>query len=362
MYPAFNINNSSSHHPLQTIPSPLRGTMIDEKDFVSFVSIKEGLDDNSVDNCRKTIRLINLWFGEKKLTKENVEVYFGYLKNEKKLKPNTLNAYLFVFRHLVAYCNDRGLPYDFLQGFKAFKKTKSDIIVLTINEIEAILETKIEYGKFYGKDCSFLDFRDKTLISFLAFTGCRFSEARDLKIKHLDLSAGRAILVDTKTNENRSVFFAEDLANNLRELVGERNSEDLVFINSLGKRVYESDFAFQLKKRAIQAGITKRVYPHLFRHSFATQLLMSGVDVAVVSKILGHKDVRTTVDNYLHLADTTLKEATFMHPLIRKNVDPSLIFRMVRNAYESFHFETDKRFKHKIAQDEKSFKFELKLA
>ncbi|KKR76618.1 MAG: Integrase family protein [Candidatus Levybacteria bacterium GW2011_GWA2_40_8] len=213
----------------------------------------------------------------------------------------------------------------------------------------------------HGLDCSQLDFRDKTLISFLAFTGCRFSEARDLKIKHLDLSAGRAILVETKTNENRSVFFAEDLANSLSKLTKGRDSEDIIFKNSVGKRVYESDFSAQLKKRAVQAGITKRVYPHLFRHSFATQLLMSGVDVAIVSKILGHKDVRTTVDNYLHLADETLKEATFMHPLIRKNVDPSLIFRMVRNVYESFHLEADKRFKYSINQDEKSFCFKLRI-
>ncbi|KKR17151.1 MAG: Tyrosine recombinase [Candidatus Levybacteria bacterium GW2011_GWC1_40_19] len=353
--------NSSSYFHLQAIPSPLRGTMIDEKDFYSFISTKEGLADNSIKNCIKTLRHINKWFFDKDLNKENTEAFFLFLKYDKKLKPNTLNAYLFVFRHLVSYCKDRGLPYDFLEGFKAFKKTKPDIIILTLNEIEAILETELAYGKFYGKDCSFLDFRDKTLIRFLAFTGCRFSEARDLKIKHLDLSAGRAIFVETKTNENRSVFFAEDLASSLKKLTEGRDPEDLVFTNSLGRRVYESDFSAQLKKRAIQAGITKRVYPHLFRHSFATQLLMSGVDVAVVSKILGHKDVRTTVDNYLHLADETLKEATFMHPLIRKNVDPSLTLKSVKKSFESFHFETDKRFRYSFNQDEKGIKIELLL-
>ncbi len=356
-----NIKDSSSQFIHQTISSPIRGTMVDKTDFVRFISIKEGLDDNSVDNCRKTIRLINLWFAEKELTKENVELYFDYLKNEKKLKPNTLNAYLFVFRHLASYCKDRGFPNNFLEGFKSFKKTKPDIIILTIAEIDSLLKTKIEYKKFRGLNCSWLDSRDLTMISFLAFTGCRFEEAKNLKIKHLDLTAGRAVLVETKTNENRSVYFAQDLANKLKKLIENRRLENYVFTNSLEGQVHESDFSYQLKKRAILAGITKRVYPHLLRHSFATQLLISGVDVAIVSKILGHKDIRTTVENYLHLADETLKEATFMHPLIRKNVDPFVIFKMLRNTYDGFHLETDNRFKYSLSQDERSFKLEVIL-
>ena len=127
-------------------------------------------------------------------------------------------------------------------------------------------------------------------------------------------------------------------------------------------KIHESDFSSQLKKRAIQAGITKRVYPHLFRHSFATQLLISGIDVAIVSKILGHKDVRTTVDNYLHLADETLKEATFMHPLVRKFVDPLLIMQSVRDSFDSFHFETDKRFRYEIQQSDNGIRIELLLS
>lgn len=354
-----NIINSSSYFPLQTISSPLRGTMIYEKDFVRFVSIKEGLDDNSVDNCRKTIRLINIWFGNKEFTKENVELFFDYLKNDKKLKPNTLNAYLFVFRHLVSYCKDRGIPDDFLEGFKAFKKTKSDIIILTPEEIEKILAVEIKYGKLAGKDCSFLDFRIRAMIRFLALTGCRFSEAANLKIRHLDLSAGRAILVETKTNQNRSVYFSEPLISNLRTLTDGFREGDLVFRNAREKRIHESDFSYSLKERAKIAEITKRVYPQLFRHSFATQLLISGIDVAIVSKILGHKDVRTTVENYLHLADETLKEATFMHPLIRRNVDPGLLIKAVRDKFDEFHFESDNRFKYLISQNEKGISLNL---
>lgn len=47
---------------------------------------------------------------------------------------------------------------DFLDGFKSFKKTKPDILIFTLEEIEAMLNTQLEYGKFRGKDTSFLDF------------------------------------------------------------------------------------------------------------------------------------------------------------------------------------------------------------
>jgi integrase len=176
---------------------------IDEKDFLSFITIKQNLSEQSVRHCRIRISLINKWFDCKELNKQNVEKYFLELK-EKGLKNNTLNTYYFVFRQLKEYFKDRGKNHDFLDGFKAFKKTKPDIIIFTLEEIEAILNTSLEYGKFRGKDCQFLDFRYQTLTMFLAYTGCRYGEAAELRIKRLDISAGKATFIQTKTNENRT--------------------------------------------------------------------------------------------------------------------------------------------------------------
>ena len=131
---------------------------INEKDFLSFISIKQGLSQQSIRHCTIRFRVITEWFKDKELTKENVEEYFLELKS-RGLKNNSLNTYYFVLRQLRDYCRDRELPFNFLDGFKSFKKTKPDIIIFTTDEIQSILNTKLEYGKFRGKDTSFLDFR-----------------------------------------------------------------------------------------------------------------------------------------------------------------------------------------------------------
>ena len=357
-----NINDSSSQYPLSNTVSSVKGAdmPIDEKDFFSFVSIKEGLSENSVDNCRKTLHLINLWFKGKELTKENVEQYFQYLKNEKKLKGNTLNAYLFVFRHLVSYCKDRGFPSNFLDGFKSFKKNNAHREILTAEEIEKIYSTPLLYGKLAGKDCSFLDYRNRTLTKFIALTGVRFGEAKNLKIKDIDLSFGRINLLETKNGESRIVNISEPLISDIKKLIDGFDENDYVFRNSKENQLNETDFSNDLKKRARKAGITKNVHPHIFRHSFATQLLIENIDVSIVSRILGHKDIKTTMQ-YLHFTDNTLRNATFMHPLIRKSVDPKIILKNVLQNLEKYKFETDDRFQYKLGENGKSLEFKLEI-
>lgn len=175
---------------------------------------------------------------------------------------------------------------------KNSKKTKPGIIIFTQEEIEKMLNTSLPYGRLYGKDCSFLDFRYRTLTMFLALTGCRFGEARDLKIKRLDLSAGRAAFVNTKTNENRSVYFAEPLISNLKKLIENKNPDDHVFRNSQEKAVQATDYSQDLKKRAIKAGVIKRTFPHNFRHSYATHMLEAGVPITDVATLLGHNNLQ----------------------------------------------------------------------
>ncbi len=333
----------------------------DEKDFLSFITVKQALSDQSIRHCMSRFKLIKKWFGSQELSKENVEKFYLYLKKQKKLNNNSLNTYNFAFRHMVDYCKDRGFPYNFFDGFNAFKKVKPDIIILTIEEIDKIINTKLDYGSQYGKDMSFLDFRYRTLVMFLAETGCRYGEAENLLVKRIDISAGRATFVNTKTNENRSVYFTDPLKSDLAKLIEGRKPNDHVFRNSKEIQVRASDFSQDLKRRAKKAGVMKRVHPHIFRHSYATHMLETGVPETQVASLGGWKDIRTLYEVYAHLADRTLRQAAMRHPLVRKNIDPREILRIVKEGIDKYHLDEDGRFDVKLSVGNKGLSITIDI-
>ncbi len=337
---------------------------MNEQDFIRYITIKKSLAVNSVRLCKIRFNIVNNWLKEnnKELNKDSVEEFFFYLK-EKGLNNNTLNTYFFTLRYIQDYIKDRGSDNNFFESFSAFTKVKPTIIILTPDEIERILNIHIEYGRFRTipaqETTAKLDLVHGTICMFLAFTGCRFDEAASLKVKLLDLSAGKATFVETKNKDIRHAHITEPLISKLKLLTEGKEPEDLVFTSLLGKKVHASDFINDLKRRARLAGVVKRVHPHLFRHSFATQLLMSGVDLTMVASILGHKDIQTTYENYVHLADDTLKKATYRHPLVRKNIDPKEIIKMMEDLINSFKIDTDERFNYKFERGSSSLAFTL---
>ncbi len=342
-----NINTGFSHSSLSTSHFSKKEMTISEKDFLSFITIKQGLAYQTIRHCNIRIRRINEWFLDKELNKANVEKYFLELKN-RGLNNNSLNTYYFVFRQIREYCIDRDLPSNFLDGFSSFRKTKADIVIFTQEEIEKIINTPLVYGKLAGKDCSFLDFRYRTLVMFLAFTGCRFGEASGLLVKRIDISSGKAIFVNTKTNENRSVYFAEPLKSRLSKLIEGRTLDDYVFRNSKENQVQVTDFSEDLKKRARAAGVIKRTFPHNFRHSYITHMLEAGVPITEVASLVGHKDIQTTYSTYMHLADKTLQRAALRHPMVRMGVDPKEILKNAKETIENLHLKNDNRFEYSL--------------
>ena len=322
---------------------------IDKEDFYSFITIKEGLDASSVRHCMSRLGIFNQWLERTEflLDKECIEKFFTELKN-KGLKNNSLNTYRFLFHHLVSYCKDRELAHDFFDGFKSFKKLKPDIIIFTSEEIEKILNTTLTYGNFRGKDTNFLDFRYRTMTMFLAYTGCRYSEAAELTVKHVDISAGKAHFVNTKTNENRTVYFTEPLKSSLQKLVENRQADDRVFRNSQDKQIQVTDYSQDLKRRARVAWITKRTFPHNFRHSYITHMLEAGVPITEVAMLVGHKDIQTTFSTYMHLADKTLERAAMRHPFLRGFIEPKEIIQMIKESMAGYGLEKDLRFKYAL--------------
>jgi len=205
----------------------------------------------------------------------------------------------------------------FLESIRSLPKVKPKIDILSVAEIESLLKTKIEYRPWRGIDCDRLNAVYLTMIRFLSCTGCRYSEAADLTWQNVDLNDGYVVFEETKNREWRRVWISEPLIGELVLLKSE--GRELVFTTMAGNRVPPQNFSSDLRDRAKRCNITKRIHPHLFRHTFASILLMNGVGITEVATIIGHKDIQTTFHNYAHLADLSLKRAVMRHPMISKH-------------------------------------------
>lgn len=341
--------------------------MIQEKDFIKFLTINQGIVGNTIRTYSNRFRIIMAWLDNKnlELTNENVTNFLYEQKYTFKRSNSTVNTYRNVFLLIDKYCKYHSLPFGFTEGTKNLPKTHPDITILSEDELISLLSTKVEYKNRNGKDNSCLDDKYLTLTEFLAITGCRFDEAASLQIKRLDIENGKAYLVQTKNGDNRNVYFDGDtLKNSLRKLIQGRESDELVFTGSTGSKIIPGTFNENLRLRGRLAGISKfeRLHAHILRHTFATHLLQSGADITIVSKLLGHKDIRVTYETYIHLADKTLQKAVRKHPLLRKYENPQDRIDEFLELLNKFKFGTDSRFNFKINGDNNSYSILLSLS
>lgn len=330
---------------------------IDEQEFVQYLTIKKHLAPKSVDTYKIRFLVVQRWLVENKtdLNKISFEKFLFELK-EKELSNSTLNTYIQAIKHLDGFCKDRGLPAGFTDGIENLPKTQSDISILSNDEMNLLLSTHLEYKNRNGVNCEDLDFKYLTLTQFLAITGSRFGEATTLRIKRLDIENGKATLVNTKNRKNRYIYFEGPIKQSLKLLIQGRNPDDLVFTNSKDQFIKPGDFNIDLRLRAKKAGINKRVHAHLLRHCYGTQLVIADVDIAKVATLMGHRDIRTTFETYVHLADDTLQKASMRNPLVRQYVEPSEILKSLKESFDSYQLVNDKRFKFEITQTEGEFR------
>jgi len=143
-------------------------------------------------------------------------------------------------------------------------------------------------------------------------TGMRFSEIANLERQDVNIFAESLFLRDTKSGRNRTVFMT-DRIKELFQKMAFGKPDELVFPNRDGQRMKHISKTFDetVEKLGLNRGITdsryKAVY-HSLRHTHASRLLESGVDIYHVKELLGHQSIQTT-ERYTHTRDETLKNA-----------------------------------------------------
>jgi integrase/recombinase XerD len=153
--------------------------------------------------------------------------------------------------------------------------------------------------------------RDKALISALYATGLRVSELISLKLPNLHLQDGYLTCIG-KGDKERIVPIGQEATDWVRQYLADARpklapkSSPWLFVNARGGPLSRVGFWKLLKEYGLKAGITRNISPHVLRHSFATHLLDRGADLRAIQMMLGHADLSTT-QIYTHVLEARLR-------------------------------------------------------
>ena len=300
---------------------------------------------------------------ENKTVDNMVKAYMRYLKLERNLSPNTIEAYRNDLRWLLAYVNFHGLKVEevkledldnfsaslhdqritprsqarILSGVRSFFKfllldgfidaDPTELLVsphvrnalpdvLSTVEVDR-LEDSIDLSKWEGQ-------RNRAIIEVLFSCGLRVSELVNLKLSNLYVEE-KFVRVTGKGDKERLVPISSRALDELNAWFADRNAmsikpgeEDYVFLNRRGAHLTRTMILIMIKRQAVAAGITKTISPHTLRHSFATALLEGGADLIAIQAMMGHEDIATT-EIYTHIDTSSLREEiTKHHPRNKK--------------------------------------------
>lgn len=289
------------------------------------------------------------------LTKE----YRAYLKLEKGLSPNSVEAYMMDYQRLQEYCDAHQIDvvhatfddlkafvfdtfktirtvstqarlvagihsfYRFLLYHKYIEQDPSELIetpkkeqhlpeVLSLEEIDKMI-AQIDLSKNESH-------RNRAIIEMLYGSGLRVSELVNLRLSDIYLQEGY-MRITGKGSKQRLVPISAEATKWFQYWLIDRNAlnikqeaSDIAFLNRYGRQLTRAMIFTIIKQLATAAGITKNISPHTLRHSFATHLLQNGADLRVIQQLLGHESISTT-EIYTHVDIHDLREAILkFHP------------------------------------------------
>lgn len=219
------------------------------------------------------------------------------------MKKNTQNYHLIALRSFLKYLRKRNIPSLSPDAIELAKVGARELDLLSPAELARLLAAP------EGADEKAL--RDRAIMELFFSTGLRLSELCSLNAD-LDLSRDE-FSIRGKGEKIRVVFLSEKAKEKINAyLKSRKDMAEPMFVNTAYKKSEDSRLTPRSIERMIsnyatKAGISKKVTPHVLRHSFATDLLSNGADLRSVQMMLGHANIATT-QIYTHVTNTQLKE------------------------------------------------------
>lgn len=205
------------------------------------------------------------------------------------IKNNTIRHYLRALEIMSEY---NGVPLKLKKPKQIFKLPD----MLTLAECRALASGATNK-------------RDRAIINVLLYTGMRNGELIKLSLQDVDMKKRTLYIKDPKNRHDRKAVLTQECAQVLNEWIKVRPDveEQTLFITQYGKHLSKERLVRMLQECSKRAGIQKRVYPHLLRHTCASMMLRSGIPLTEVALQLGHRSLNSTMV-YLHGDVEGLKE------------------------------------------------------
>ena len=267
---------------------------MEKEEFLKKLETELKISKNSPHTIRNYIsansQLID--FSKKKpeqIDEDNVKRFMA----EKLAEKSSMSTILFLSAVKYAYFNL--FKKDITSGIKRPKREKKIPVVLTKEEVKRLLE-------------AFDNKKSKLMISLLYACGFRVSELVNLKIDNLNFNEKTGYVRQGKGKKDRMFNISDFLIDDLKKQVEKQKSENKEYLFSgLNNRMSERNIQKIVEKARVKAQIQKQVHPHTLRHSFATHLLESGVDIRKIQELLGHANLNTT-EQYTHISTEQIKK------------------------------------------------------
>tara|TARA_B100001245_G_scaffold24815_1_gene16202 strand:+ start:1568 stop:2467 length:900 start_codon:yes stop_codon:yes gene_type:complete len=275
------------------------------KDYKSYLKIERGLSLNSIVSYENDILSLKNYILDNKIKESPIEctpdtvnsfIYNSSKKNSPRSQARKISGLKSFFKFLVFEGYLKSSPMSNIESPKLGRKLPDILNVEEISQMISSINIKEKFGQ-----------RNKTIIEILYGTGIRVSELIELKISNIFFKEN-LIRVLGKGDKERFVpiglkakkSIIDYINNNRKYQKIEESSNDILILSKYGKKITRHMIFTLIKNISKKSGITKKISPHTFRHSFASHLLKNGADLRTIQLILGHENI-TTTEIYTHL-------------------------------------------------------------
>jgi integrase/recombinase XerD len=285
------------------------------RSFLNYLRVEKGLSDNTIQAYRRDMEKFTEFAGKRGLSTANVlrEHVVDFLSSlyRQKLDSRSVARHLVTIRHFFRFSLMEGLVMeDPAATIESPKFRQSLPEFLSVEEVDRLLREP--------DPNDMIGIRDRAMIELMYSTGLRVSELCGLRISDVTMDPGCLRCIG-KGNKERLVPVGRQALDSVQKYLCEARPKlqreeisPYLFLNQKGHKVDRIVFWRILGQYGRNAGLRKSLTPHMLRHSFATHLLDRGADLRSVQIMLGHSDISTT-QIYTHVVEERLKQVYKAH-------------------------------------------------